>query len=66
MGQKFIDLNVRLDFADKKGRTPFLNYYERSAFEICDKLVHKGANVNQIDASGLFALKYALIKRNDA
>jgi hypothetical protein len=25
---KLIDLNVRIDFPDIKGRTPFLNYYD--------------------------------------
>ena len=28
-------------------------------------MVDLGANVNQMDTSGLFALKYALIRRSD-
>jgi len=28
-------------------------------------MLERGANVNQIDVSGLFALKYALIRRQD-
>ncbi len=60
---KLLDLNVRVDYPDIKGRTPFLNYYDHQAFELSYTLLDLGANVNQMDQSGLFALKYALIRR---
>jgi len=43
---KFLDLNVRIDYPDIKGRTPFLNFYDKHAFEIAYTLVDMGANVN--------------------
>ena len=49
---------------DNKQRTPFLNLYGDSNFVHSKKLLDLGARVNQIDASGLYALKYALIRRD--
>ena len=60
---KLLDLNIRVDYPDKKGRTPFLNYYDRQRFELAYRMLDMGANINQMDISGLFALKYALIRR---
>lgn len=62
---RLITLGVRLDLPDTKGRTPFLNYYGASRLDKAEQMLGLGANVNQIDASGLFALKYALIRRSD-
>jgi len=33
---------------------------------MANKLLEKGAKINQMDSEGLFALKYALIRRNNA
>jgi ankyrin repeat protein len=33
---------------------------------MANQLLDLGANVNQMDVSGLFALKYALIRRQNA
>lgn len=62
--QTLIDSKVRVDHPDQKGRTPFLNYYSAERADLAFRLLTLGANVNQMDASGLFALKYALIRRN--
>ncbi len=56
---------VRVDYPNRKGRTPFLNFYEKQNFELAYQMLDLGANVNQMDTSGLFALKYALIRRQN-
>jgi ankyrin repeat protein len=56
---------VRIDLPDEKGRTAFLNFYQASQIDHAYKLLQLGANVNQIDSSGFFALKYAMVRRND-
>ena len=61
---RLITLSVRPDLPDAKGRTPFLNYYSGSRLEEAERMIGLGANVNQQDASGLFALKYALLRRS--
>ena len=61
---KLISLGVRKDLPDQKGRTPFLNYYERSRLPRAHKLLAMGSNVDQMDASGFTALKYAVIRRS--
>lgn len=60
-----LDRNVRFDLADKRGCTPFLIYYDHQNFAMANRLLDKGANINAIDQDGLFALKYALVRRND-
>ena len=62
--ESFLSLDVRIDYPDIKGRTPFLNYYENQNHKRAYQMLNLGANVNQIDVSGLFAMKYALIRRN--
>lgn len=65
MLQAFLKSEVRIDFPNRKGRTAFLNFYEKQNFDLAYKMLDLGANVNQMDASGLFALKYALIRRQN-
>ena len=62
---KLLDMEIRIDYPDRKGRTPFLNFYEQQNFEISYQMLDMGANVNQMDIGGLFALKYALIRRQN-
>jgi len=62
---RLISLDVRIDFPDAKGRTPFLNYFSNNLEAYYKKLLELGANVNQMDVTGLFALKYALIRRDE-
>jgi hypothetical protein len=59
-----MELNVRIDLPDNKGRTAFLNFYASSNHIMAYHMLDNGAQVNQIDASDLFALKYALIRRS--
>jgi len=47
--QKFLQLDVRIDYPNRKGRTPFLNFYEKQNFELAYKMIKLGANVNQMD-----------------
>lgn len=61
--EKLLEKNVRFDLADLNGRTPFLIFYENSNFALANRLLDKGANINQMDTSGLFALKYAMNRR---
>lgn len=44
--QKFLKLDVRFDFPDVKGRTPFLNFYERYETDLAYQMLDLGANVN--------------------
>lgn len=67
---RLIQLGARADHPDAKGRTPFLNFYGIATTAPGDpskawaeRLLGLGANVNAMDASGLFALKYAVIRR---
>ena len=62
---RFLALDVRIDYPDIKGRTPFLNLYERQNLLDAYRMLDLGANVNQIDTSGLYAMKYALIRRSN-
>lgn len=57
-------MKVRIDYPDIKGRTPFLNFYGCSSISNAEMLLGLGANVNQMDSYGLYALKYAMIRRN--
>lgn len=50
---------------DCMGKTPFLMFYEHQNKPLADRMLDLGANINQMDKGGLFALKYALIRRED-
>jgi len=63
--QDLLAKRVNFDLADERGRTPFLVYYEHSNFDLANRLLDAGASVNHMDNQGLFALKYALIRRQD-
>jgi ankyrin repeat protein len=56
---------VRIDYPNLKGRTPFLNFFEKQHIDLAYNLLTLGANVNQMDEGGLFALKYSLLRRNN-
>ena len=65
------DFKVRIDLPDEKGRTPFLNFYQSPPGGDQEniyayQLLKMGANVNQMDSSGMYALKYAMIRRIDS
>lgn len=61
--ESLLTRKVRFDLADQTGKTPFLVYYENSNFLLANRLLDQGANIKQMDQQGLFALKYALIRR---
>jgi len=63
--EKLLERKVRFDLADTNGRTPFLIYYENHNMPLANRLLDEGANIKQMDQGGLFALKYALIRRQD-
>ena len=44
--QRLLDLKVKFDLSDSKGRTPFLIYYEHSNFVMSNKLLNQGAKIN--------------------
>ena len=44
--QRLLDMNVKFDLSDAKGRTPFLIYYENSNFAMANKLLEQGAKIN--------------------
>jgi len=43
---KLLDMNIRIDYPDKKGRTPFLNFYGSQDFKFAYQMLDMGANVN--------------------
>jgi ankyrin repeat protein len=59
-----LDKKVRVDLQDIDGRTPFLNLYSNKYVKLSKEFLNLGANVNQIDKAGLYALKYAMIRRD--
>lgn len=61
-----MEQDASVDSADKKGRTPHLIYYSEKNYDNAKELIIRGANINHMDNSGLFALKYALIRRDQA
>ena len=44
--ERLIKMDVRIDYPDKRDRTPFLNYYEGSYTSQAYQLLDLGANVN--------------------
>jgi len=66
LNQVLLSLDVKFDLPDCKGRTAFLNYFAASRMEQAELLLSLGADVNRTDVSGLFALKYLLIRRDGA
>lgn len=46
MLRSFLKSDVRIDYPNRKGRTPFLNFYEKQNFELSTQMLDLGANVN--------------------
>ena len=57
---------ARIDHPDEANQTPYLKLYNSRLDDIAETLRQKGANINQMSKSGVFALKIALIRREDA
>ena len=64
--EKLLNKGIRFDLADSNDRTPFLIFYEKKNMLLADHMLDMGASINQMDNGGLFALKYALIRRQDS
>lgn len=64
--KSLLDKGIRFDLPDSMDRTPFLIYYENQNMLLANILLDMGANICQMDKGGLFALKYALIRRQDS
>jgi hypothetical protein len=43
---KLLDLNIRIDYPNNKGRTPFLNFYDHQRFDLAYRMLDMGANIN--------------------
>lgn len=43
---KLLEQDIRIDHPNIKGRTPYLNFYEKSDFENANKMLELGANIN--------------------
>ena len=61
-----IEKKANIDYPDEANQTPYLKLYNAQLREAAELLREKGANVNQMNNSGIFALKIALIRREDA
>jgi len=63
-----LDKGVNPDVADHDNQTPFLKLYSYRggpSVEIAKELLSKGVNVNQMSKQGMFALKVALVRREN-
>lgn len=52
---------VRFDLEDSEKTTPFLRYYLGHQYAIAYELLALGANINQMNIKGQFALKHAVV-----
>lgn len=43
--QRLLNMKVRFDIVDSRGRTPFLIYYENRNMSLANKLLDQGANI---------------------
>jgi len=64
--EKLISKGVNIDYADEANQTPFLKLYNSRLQQASESLRLLGANINQMSKSGIFALKIALMRRDDA
>ena len=56
----------RIDYPDEANQTPYLKLYNSRLDEIAEILRENGANINQMSRAGVFVLKIALLRRDDA
>ena len=62
-----IERGVKIDTFDEAGHTPYLKLYNnRACMQSAEKLREKGADVNAMSKHGIFVLKTALMRRDDA
>jgi ankyrin repeat protein len=63
--KELIKLGANCDLSDRQGQTPFLHLYNKNYKDAAMYLLDKGANINAMSKVGVFALKIALIRRNN-
>ena len=56
---------MKIDQPNEANETPFLRMYNERLHEIAEFLREKGANLNHVSKSGIFALKIALMRRDN-
>lgn len=62
-----MERGVNIDSPDEAQQTPYLKLYNnRITLEVAEKLRDRGANINAMSKSGIFVLKIALLRRDDA
>ena len=69
MGEEMKDLiksGVNFDLPDDSGQTPYLKLYNARLLVAAEFLRSKGANIKAMSKAGVFVLKIALIRREDA
>lgn len=66
--ERLLSLGAHIDNEDQQGQTPYLLLYSNSSKncqQAAEYLRQKGANVNQVTKAGMYALKIALVRRNN-
>lgn len=58
-------MGANCDLPDRQGQTPFMQLYSKVYKDAAFYLLDKGANINAMSKVGVFALKMALIRRNN-
>ena len=61
-----MEKGANIDYPDEANQTPFLKLYNARLNTIAETLRAKGANINQMSKAGVFVLKIALIRRDNA
>jgi len=62
-----IERGVNIDSPDEANQTPYLKLYNnRRTLQVAENLRERGANVNAMSKSGIYVLKIALLRRDDA
>lgn len=61
-----MEKGVNIDCADQAHQTPFLKLYNARMSISAEDLRLNGANINQMNKAGIFPLKIALLRRDDA
>ena len=64
--KNLIDCGADFDLADESAQTPYLKLYNARLLDAAEFLRAKGANIKAMSKSGIFVLKIALIRREDA
>ena len=64
--KNLIDCGADFDLPDESGQTPYLKLYNARLLDAAEFLRQKGANIKAMSKAGVYVLKIALIRRDDA